>query len=329
MRRRDFLGFLGVSAAAGPLAARAQQADRVRRIGVLIGYAEDDPETKARLVAFRERLEKRGWTEGRNVHIETRFAGSDSSKYEPLAKELVATQPDVILAHTTRVAAALQRESRVIPIVFVNVSDPIGSGFVASLARPGENFTGVLQYEASVVSKWLAMLKEIEPRLERVAFVANPKTTPYDYFLRAAEAAAPALSIKVVSSPVATAANIEQTIESFARTPNGGLLLPPDGTTILHRDLLIALAARHKLPAVYAFDFFVAAGGLMSYGIDQDDNFRLAASYVDRILRGDKPADLPVQAPTKFETTVNLRAAKAIDLTIPPGLLVAADEVIE
>ena len=296
---------------------------------MLIGYAEDDPETQARLAAFRQRLEKRGWTEGRNVHIETRFAGSDSSKYEPLAKELVATQPDVILAHTTRVAAALQRESRVIPIVFVNVSDPIGSGFVASLARPGENFTGVLQYEASVVGKWLAMLKEIEPRLERVAFVANPKTTPYDYFLHAAEAAAPALSVKMVSSPVATAANIEQAIESFAGTPNGGLLLPPDGTTILHRDLLIALAARHKLPAVYAFDFFVVAGGLMSYGIDQDDNFRLAASYVDRILRGDKPADLPVQAPTKFETTVNLRAAKAIDLTIPPGLLVAADEVIE
>jgi len=170
--------------------------------------------------------------EARNVHIETRFAGSDSSKYEPLAKELVATQPDVILAHTTRVAAALQRESRVIPIVFVNVSDPIGSGFVASLARPGENFTGVLQYEASVVGKWLAMLKEIEPRLERVAFVANPKTTPYDYFLHAAEAAAPALSVKMVSSPVATAANIEQAIESFAGTPNGGLLLPPDGTTI-------------------------------------------------------------------------------------------------
>jgi putative tryptophan/tyrosine transport system substrate-binding protein len=328
MRRRKFIALLA-GATAWPLTARAQQADRVRRIGVLIGYTEDDPETKARLAAFRQRLEKRGWTEGRNVHIETRFAGSDSSKYEPLAKELVATQPDVILAHTTRVAAALQRESRVIPIVFVNVSDPIGSGFVASLARPGENFTGVLQYEASVVGKWLAMLKEIEPRLERVAFVANPKTTPYDYFLRAAEAAAPALSVKMVSSPVATAANIEQAIESFAGTPNGGLLLPPDGTTILHRDLVIALAARHKLPAVYAFDFFVVAGGLMSYGIDQDDNFRLAASYVDRILRGDKPADLPVQAPTKFETIVNLGAAKAIDLTIPPGLLVAADEVIE
>jgi len=231
MRRRKFIALLA-GATAWPLTARAQQADRVRRIGVLIGYTEDDSETKARLAAFRQRLEKRGWTEGRNVHIETRFAGSDSSKYEPLAKELVATQPDVILAHTTRVAAALQRESRVIPIVFVNVSDPIGSGFVASLARPGENFTGVLQYEASVVGKWLAMLKEIEPRLERVAFVANPKRTPYDYFLHAAEAAAPALSVKMVSSPVATAANIEQAIESFAGTPNGGLLLPPDGTTI-------------------------------------------------------------------------------------------------
>src|SRR6516225_3603857 len=222
MRRRKFISLL-VGGTAWPLAARAQQGERMRRIGVLIGYAEDDPETKARLAAFRQRLEKRGWSEGRNVHIETRFAGSDSSKYEPLAKELVATQPDVILAHTTRVAAALQRESRVIPIVFVNVSDPIGSGFVASLARPGEN---------CVVGKWLAMLKEIEPRLERVAFVANPKTTPYDYFLHAAEAAAPALSVKMVSSPVATAANIEQVIESFAGTPNGGLLLPPDGTTI-------------------------------------------------------------------------------------------------
>jgi putative tryptophan/tyrosine transport system substrate-binding protein len=207
----------------------------------------------------------------------------------------------------------------VIPIVFVNVSDPIGSGFVASLARPGENFTGVLQYEASVVGKWLAMLKEIAPRLERVAVVANPKSTPYDYFLRAAEAAAPALSIKMVSSPVATAADIEHAIESFAGTSNGGLLLPPDGTTILHRDLLIALAARHKLPAVYAFDFFVATGGLMSYGTDQDDVFRLAASCVDRILRGDKPADLPVQAPTKFATTVNLRTARALDITVPPG----------
>ena len=329
MKRRDFITLLGGAAASWPLAVRAQQTDRVRRIGVLIGYAEDDPETKVRLAAFRQMLEKRGWSEGRNVHIETRFAGSDSSKYEPLAKELVATQPDVILAHTTPATAALQRESRVIPIVFANVSDPIGSGFVATLARPGGNFTGVLQYEASVVGKWLAMLKEIAPRLERVALVANPKTTAYDYFVRAAEAAATSLAIKLVPSPVATATDIEHTIELFAGAPNGGLLLPPDGTTILHRDLLIALAARHKIPAVYTFDLFVVAGGLMSYGTNQVDVFRLAASYVDRVLHGDKPADLPVQAPTKFETIVNVRTAKALGITIPPGLLVAADEVIE
>jgi len=330
MRRREFIKVIAGSAAvAWPFAARAQQSERMRRIGMLMAYAEDDPETKARLVAFRQRLEKRGWSEGRNAHIEIRFAGNDSSKHEPLAKELVAAQPDVILAHTTRVAAALQRESRVIPMVFVNVSDPIGSGFITNLARPGENLTGVLQYEASVVGKWLAMLKEIAPRLERVAVVANPKTTPYDYFFRAAEAIAPTLAIKLVPSPVATAADIEHAIESVAGAPNGGLLLPPDGTTIMHRDLVIALAARHKLPAVYAFDFFVAAGGLMSYATDQDEVFRLAASYIDRILRGDKPADLPVQAPTKFGTTVNVRTAKALGITIPPGLLVAADEVIE
>ena len=329
MRRREFITLLGGAAVAWPLTARAQQADRVRRIGVLMGYTEDDPETKVRLTAFRQRLEKRGWSEGRNVQIETRFAAASADKYEPLAKEVVATQPDVILAHTTQVAAALQRESGAIPIVFVNVSDPIGSGIVASLAQPGGNFTGVLQYEAGVVGKWLAMLKEIAPRLERVALVANPKTSPYDYFLRAAETAAPSLAIKIVPSPVVTAADIEHTINSFAGAPNGGLLLPADATIVINRDLIIALAARHKLPAVYPFHFMVAAGGLMSYGIDQAETFRLAASSVDRILRGDKPADLPVQAPTKFETTINLRTAKALDITIPPGLMVAADEVIE
>jgi len=328
MRRREFITLVG-GAAAWPLVARAQQADRVRRVGVLMGYAEDDPETQVRLAAFRQRLEKRGWSEGRNVQIDTRFAAASAEMYEPLAKELVGTKPDVILAHTTQVAVALQRESRTIPIVFVNVSDPIGSGIVASLARPGGNFTGVLQYEASVVGKWLAMLKEIAPRLERVALLANPKTSPYDYFLRAAEAAAPSLAIKMVPSPVATAADIERAINSLAAAPNGGLLLPADATIVINRDLIIALAARHKLPAVYPFHFMVAAGGLMSYGIDQVETFRLAASYVDRILRGNKPADLPVQAPAKFETTINLRTAKALDTPVPPGLLVAADEVIE
>jgi putative tryptophan/tyrosine transport system substrate-binding protein len=329
MRRREFLGLVGGAAAVWPLAALAQQADRMRRIAVLIAYTEDDPETKVRLAAFRQRLEKRGWSEGRNVRIEIRFGAGSAINNESLAKELVATNPDVIIAHTTAVTAALQRESRIIPIVFVNVSDPIGSGFVATLARPGGNITGVLQYEAGVVGKWLAMLKEIAPRLERVALVANPKTGPFDYFVRAAEAAATSLAIKVVSSPVATATDIEHAIELFAGAPNGGLVLPPDATTIVHRDLIIALAARHKLPAVYPANFFVTAGGLMSYGSDQIEIFRVAASYVDRILRGDKPADLPVQAPTKFETIVNVRTAKALGLPVPSGLLVAADELIE
>ena len=327
MRRRDFIKVIATSAAAWPLATRAQQADRIRRVAVLMGYAADDPETKPRLAAFRQMLEKRGWPEGRNVHIETRFA--PGSNYEPLAKELIATQPEVILAHTTPVAAALQRVNREIPVVFVSVSDPIGSGFVTTLARPGGNFTGVLNYEAGVVGKWLAMLKEIVPRLERVALVANPQTSPYEYFLRAAEAAATSLAIKIVPIPVAKEDDIEHAIESFAGAPNGALLLSPDSTTVLHRDLIVALAAKHKLPAVYPYRFFVVAGGLMSYETDQIAQFRLAAAYVDRILRGDKPAELPVQAPTKFETTVNVRTAKALNLNVPPGLLVAADEVLE
>ena len=329
MKRREFITLVGGAAAAWPAGAWAQQSGRKMRIGVLIGYAEDDPETKARLAALRQGLEKRGWSEGRNIQIETRFAAGREEKYEPLAKELVAIQPDVILAHTTQVVAALQRESRAIPIVFVNVSDPVGSGFIANLARPGGNLTGVLQYEPGIIGKWLGMLKEIAPRVERVALVANPKTTPYDYFLRAAEGAAPSLAIKMASSPVATAADIKHAIASFAAAAGGGLLLPPDGTTVVHRKLIIALAAEHKLPAVYAFHFFAAEGGLMSYGTGQADMFRLAASYVDRILRGDKPADLPVQAPTKFETSINLKTARALGLIVPSGLLVAADEVIE
>ena len=300
----------------------------MRRIGVLIGLAEDDPETKTRLTAFRQGLERLGWSEGRNVRIDSRFAPAGTGQEQALAKELVATQPDVILAHTTQVAAALQRESRAIPIVFVNVSDPIGAGFIASLARPGGNLTGVLHYEASIAGKWLAMLKEIAPRLTRAALVMNPVGS-YDYFLRSTEALAPSLAIELVPSPVENAADIERAIESFARVPDGGLVLPPDATTTVHRDLIIALAARHRLPAVYPLRVFVAAGGLMSYGTDQVDMFRQAASYVDRILRGDKPADLPVQAPTKYETVVNLKTAKALGLTVPPGLLVAADEVIE
>ena len=329
MKRREFITLLGGAAAAWPIAARAQQADQMRRIGVLVGLAEDDPEIKARLAAFRQGLEKRGWSEGGNVRIDTRFAPA-SARAQVLAKELVALQPDVILSHSTPLTAAIQRESRTIPIVFAAVSDPIGSGFVASLPRPGGNITGVMQYEASLTGKWLAMLKEIAPSLARAAFVANPKTTTLDnYYLQAASAAAPSLGIEPVPTLVENATDIERAIESFASAPNGGLVLIPDISTLVHRDLIIALAARHRTPAIYYSRVFVAAGGLMSYGNDLTDLFRQAASYVDRILRGDKPADLPVQAATKFETALNLKTAKALGLTVPPGLLIAADEVIE
>jgi putative tryptophan/tyrosine transport system substrate-binding protein len=329
IKRREFITLLGGAAVAWPVVARAQQPDGMRRIGVLIGFAEDDPEAKARLAAFRQGLEKRGWSEGRNVRIDYRYAPA-GAQAQALAKELVALQPDVIFAHSTPLTAALQRESRTIPIVFAVVADPLGSGFIASLPQPGGNITGVAQYEASVTGKWLAMLKEIAPSLVRAAFVANPKTaTYYDFYLRAGEALASSLGIELVLTLVENAADIERAIESFARVPNGGLVLIPDISTAVHRNLIIALAARHRLPAVYWDRSLVAAGGLMSYGNDLVDSVRQAASYVDRILRGDKPADLPVQAATKFETAVNLKTAKALGLTVPPGLLVAADELIE
>jgi putative ABC transport system substrate-binding protein len=330
MRRREFISLLGGAAVEWPLAARAQQSERIRIIGVLVGLAENDPETKARLMGFRQGLEKLGWAEGRNIRVDTRFAPASPERAQALAKELVALQPDVILAQGTPVVAALQRESRTIPIVFVGVADPIGSGFIASLARPGSNLTGLMQYEASVTGKWLAMLKEIAPHLARAAFVVNPKTAPYyEYYLRAAEAVAPSLAIELVPSLVENAADIERSIESFARVPNGGLVVPPDTGTVVHRDLIIALAVRYRLPAAYALRLFVAAGGLMSYGIDFVDMYRQAASYVDRILRGDKPVELPVQEATKFETILNLRTAKVLGLDVPPSLLVRADEVIE
>ncbi len=329
--RREFITLLGGAAAAWPLAAWAQQPERIRRIGVLMGLPENDPDTDARLAGFREALERLGWLEGHNIRIDYRFAPA-GAQAPVRAKELVALQPDVILANSTPVTAALQRETRTIPIVFTGLTaDPISEGFVTSLARPGGNLTGLLLFETSVNGKWLAMLKEIASRLARAAFVVNPKTAPYYvYHLRAAEAAASSLGIELVFSPIGTtAAEIEGAIESFARVPNGGLVLLPDTNTRLHRDLVIALAARYRLPAVYSDRLFVAAGGLMCYSTNRVDQFRQVASYIDRILRGAKPADLPVQAPTKYETVVNLKTAKALGLTVPPGLLVAADEVIE
>jgi putative ABC transport system substrate-binding protein len=328
MRRREFIAALGGAAAIWPLAARAQQSERVRRVAVLVGLAENDPEMQERLAALRQGLEKLGWAEGRNLRIDYRFAPA-GAQARLLARELIALQPDMLLTQSTPATAAMQQETRTIPIVFAGVADPIGSGFVASLSRPGGNLTGLLQYEEGITGKWLAMLKEIAPNITRVALVANPRTAAFDYFLQSAKALAPSLAIDLVPTPVDSAADIERAIETFAREPNGGLFLPPDTFTVVHRNLIIALAARHRLPAVYPLRVWVAAGGLMYYGTDFADLYRQSASYVDRILRGAKPADLPVQTPTKFETVVNRKTAKALGLTVPPGLLIAADEVIE
>ena len=329
MKRREFITLLGGAAASWPVVAQAQQAARIPRVGLLFASEEGDQELQGRLVGLKQGLDRLGWKQGRNIQLDYRFGEGKAARYLPLAKELIALQPDLIVAQTPPVVAALRRETSAIPIVFVDVSDPIGPGFVASLAHPGGNVTGLANYEPGVIGKWLAMLKEIVPSLNRVALIANPKTTNFDYFQRAAAVAAVPLGIELLPLQVDTAADIERTTESFARSPNGGLIFPPDATIFLHRDLIIALAARHRLPAVYPQRFFVTAGGLMSYGTDNVYTFRLAASYIDRILHGAKPADIPVQTPSKFVTALNLITANVLGLNVPPGLLVAADEVIE
>jgi putative tryptophan/tyrosine transport system substrate-binding protein len=327
MRRREFITMLG-GAAAWPLSARAQQPDRIHRVGVLIGLPEDDPDSKPRLVAFRQGLEELGWTEGRNIHLDVRFAlPGNEQQVQMLVRELLALSPDAVVAQSTPLTAAFRRESRNVPIVFIAVGDPIGEGFIVNLARPGGNLTGLTMYEGSVAGKWLAMLKEIDPRITRAAFIINPKTSSFPH--REAETMARSLAIELAVSTIENAGDIGRVIESFASLPNGGLVFPPNATTSAHRDLVVALAARYRLPAVYAWRQFVTAGGLMSYGIEFVDQFRQAASYVDRILRGSSPAELPVQAPTRFQTVLNLKTAKALGLTVSPGLLVAADEVIE
>jgi putative tryptophan/tyrosine transport system substrate-binding protein len=329
MRRREFITVVGGAAVSWPLAARAQQPDRVRRVGVLMHGEQTDPLWQQRLAAFRQELEGLGWREKRNVNIEVRYSGNDYDRLPQLAHEIVALNPDVIFTNTTPAIKALQRETRAIPLIFVEVSDPAGADVVASLARPGGNITGFLFYEDSIVGKWLGMLKEIAPYLTRIALLGNPKGFPYGYFLRTAKSIAPSLGIEVIPAPVVNADEIERSIVSFARMPNGGLLAPNDVTVEANRDVVIALAARHRLPAVYAFRDFVTAGGLMYYGTDLIVQFRQAASYVDRILRGANPADLPVEAPTKYETVLNLKTAKALGFQVPSTLLVRADEVIE
>ena len=290
---------------------------------------ETDPEQTARWVGLKEGLERLGWSVGQNVHVDVRFAGGPAS-FELLAKEMIATRPDVIFVQSTGFVAAVARQTNTIPIVFTNVSDPIGAGFVATMARPGGNLTGLVLYESSVAGKWLSMLKEMAPRTKRVALVGNPKTSPYEYFLRASRAAATPLSLEVVANQVENAADLQGSLESFAREPDGGLAVVPDATMSRLRAQLIGLAARLRLPAVYPERFYVIDGGLMSYGVaDNIEQFRQAASYIDRILKGAKAADLPVQGPTKYSTVLNKQTAKALGLPVPAGLLVAADEVIE
>ena len=332
MRRRDFIAAIG-STAAWPLAARAQS-DRVRRIEMLIDLPDDDPERIILLRAFRQGLEDLGRREGRDIHIVIHYPGDFSSasaqeQYLLSAKEIVRLRPDVIFAHATPGVAALDQETRTIPIVLVQVSDPLGPGFAESFARPGGNITGFTDIEARGTGKWLQMLREIAPQLKRVAMIANPNMTPYVYFFEAASIAAAALGLELVPIAVERAGDIERELSAVAQMPNSGLMLLPDQSAYRFRNLYIDFAARNRLPAIYPDRSFVAAGGLMSYGIDRAEMFRQGAGYVDRILRGEWPANLPIQAPVKYETVLNLKAAKALGLRPPSILLAAADELIE
>jgi putative ABC transport system substrate-binding protein len=336
MKRRDMLSGLASVMSAASLPAFAQNAERLRRVGALFPLAETEPEQIARRAGLQQGLEKLGWTSGRNLQIDSRFAGHPD-RFAALAKELVALQPEVIFAQTPGAVAAVQRETQTIPqtipqipIVFANVSDPIGAGFVASLARPGGTITGLQLFEAGIAGKWLSMLREMSPVLKRAVLIGNPKTTAYDYFLRSAETAASSLAIAITPGRVESSGDIEHAVQSVAQGTGGGLVIASDSTNLRNRDLIIALATRHRLPAVYPERAYFEAGGLMSYGIaDPVEPFRQAASYIDRILRGEKPADLPVQVPTKYLTSINLKTARAQGITVPPGLLLAADEVIE
>lgn len=331
MRRRDFISLVGSAAAAWPLAARAQQADRVRRIGVLMPFAATDPAGKLELAGFARQLQDLGWTDGGNLRITYRWSAGDPERMQALAKELTALQPDVIFARSTPVMRALMKQTRTIPIVFAVVSDPVGDGFIASVARPGGNATGFTNAESSLTGKWLGLLKEIMPSINRVAFIFDPKVAPGggSYYTNLIESAAPSFAVAPTAVPVHNAVDIEGAIGDFVNKPNGGLLVLPDATTNLHRELIIALAARYRVPAIYAFSYIAADGGLMSYGIDVVELFRRAATYVDRILRGAKPADLPVQLPEKFQLVINLKTAAAMGLTIPTSLQLLADEMIE
>ena len=328
MRRREFIALIG-GVAAWPLAARAQQPGRMRRIGVLMNVAADDPEAQARNVAFLHGLREFGWTEGRNVRVDHRWAAGDADRLRRYAAELVALAPDVVLASGTSTVGPLQRASTTVPIVFAGVADPVGAGFVDSMARPGRNATGFISFEYGLSAKWLELLKQIAPGVTRVAVLRDPDISGGTGQFGAIQSVAPSFGVESSPINVRDAGEIERAVAAFARSSNGGMILMASGLAFVHRDLIIALAARHKLPTIYYYRVFVSAGGLVSYGPDPHNQYRRAAGYVDRILKGEKPADMPVQAPTKYELVINLKTAKALGLEIAPTLLARADEVIE
>ena len=331
MRRREFIKLLGAATTAWPLAARAQQAERVRRIGVLMGYPEQEKEGQAYVAAFRDGLRHLGWIEGRNVQIERRWAPpGDAELLSRFSNELVALKPDLILSHSTPTTAALLQQTSDIPILFAFVSDPLGSRFVESFSRPGANVTGFIVMEPTVSSKWLELLKEIAPSVVRVAFLFNPATAPYgEYYLKPFRVAGTSLKVEAIPAPVRDVTEIESMIAIHAREPNGGLIAMPDSFMDSHRLKIISLTNRYRLPAIYPFRYWAEAGGLMSYGPEQIDNFRRAAIYADQILKGMKPSELPVQGPIKFAMVINIHTAEALGLEVPLRLHQVADEIIE
>ena len=330
MRRRDFIQLLGGATAAWSLAAHAQQAERMRRLALLTPYAASDPEGQARLAALREGLEKLGWAEGRNILIDNRWGALDVESTRRFSKELVAQQPDLIFTQSTPTTAAMLQETHTIPILFVQVSDPVGQGFVASMARPGGNVTGFTNFEPALAGKWLELLKEIAPRVVRAAFLFHPETAPFaGIYVDPFKTAAPSFGVEAIAAPVHDTSELKSVVAAHARALNGGLIVMPDTFLHVHRAEITSLAAHYRLPAIYPFRFYTEIGGLLSYGNDPIDNVLRAATYADRILRGAKPSELPVQLPTKYEMTINLKTAKALGLDVPLGLQQRADELIE
>jgi len=329
MRRREFIGLLGGAVTAWPVKARGQPSDRIRLIGILLPIAKDDPDYQPWLTAFRQALQELGWVDGRNMRMDVHWATANHAEIRRRAIELLAFAPDVILAHGAATVGPLLQATRTVPIVFPIVADPVGAGFVDSLARPGGNATGFMNLEYGMGAKWLELLKQIAPSVTRAAIIRDTANPSGIAMFGITQTMAPSLGMEVIPINMRDADEIERSMAAFARVPNGGLVVTPSGPTLLHRDLIVALAARHKLPAVYPERTFVAGGGLVSYGADFVDQYWQAAAYVDRILKGEKPGDLPVQTPTKYKLIINLKTAKALGLTVPPAVLARADEVIE